>query len=608
MDEELIQEYLRRFDIAFSLIENQYTRSTWYIELTEEYLREHQQAFADKMLKSQNANNELLSAGALIFYGYRLGAVQLKGKNECYTRQGGYKDNAIWYYNLDEVLNEETEENNPDAGASNIIEWIINPGSNTDVADAVIGKMIIPMVKNLCRITPPGKRTECTIVMPPISKDIEIQDWSALFNGLKVNDLQIKIVDYGHLLNLDDGERRYIFQYQTDGYRQYVIVSAYEIIRGHITCLGCMAFDVEDFDHQYELQTIKPINLSINNRAERYNKKVKRELTFDWEFLNCKYPVSGGLNSFLGNHGTTFGRELYKLTGIKTDSNDDSIEIMKLFKNNEALQAIEIISRLLKESNLYNIPLGDLVYVANILERDRMFKTVSIGTNKNYKLGTYKQFAASIDLNRVHEIPANYSSITWRIKDKRISISPYFSLDVNKHSEKQIIESVVNHFEHCTTDTVADELLYLYKNGEDPSAFFAAKVFLYLSQMGTVEIESRNEFISSIENVDSIEYKEIDKSQIKATNIKKAVVQRKSIFKQPSKEAKAANILRTSIDEINLTVRSYNCLKRAGISTVGDLVNKTSLELKKIRNLGVSNQTEIINKLHDLGLKLADGK
>ena len=162
---------------------------------------------------------------------------------------------------------------------------------------------------------------------------------------------------------------------------------------------------------------------------------------------------------------------------------------------------------------------------------------------------------------------------------------------------------------HITSvHTVADELLYLYKNGEDPSAFFAVKVFLYLSQMETVEIESRNEFISSIENVDSIEYQEIDKSQIKATNIKKTVVQRKSIFKQPSKESKTENILRTSIDEINLTVRSYNCLKRAGINTVGDLVKKTSLELKKIRNLGVSNQTEIINRLHDLGLKLADGK
>ena len=87
------------------------------------------------MLSAEPENQDVHSSGALIFYGYRLGAVKLKGKNECFTRQGVYMDNAIWNYNLDEILDEETEDGNPDAGASHIIEWIINPGSNIDVAE-----------------------------------------------------------------------------------------------------------------------------------------------------------------------------------------------------------------------------------------------------------------------------------------------------------------------------------------------------------------------------------------------------------------------------------------------------------------------------------------
>lgn len=233
MDEELIQKYLRRFDQAFSLLKIEGERKKCVIELNENYLRKKQKEFADRMLQNGSDDPDVFSSGALIFYGYRLGAVRLKGKNECFTRQGGYMDNAIWNYNLNEILDEETEDDNPDAGASNIIEWITNPGSNTDVAEAVIDKMIVPMVKNLCKITPPGKRTECTVVMPSISKDIEILDWSALFAGVKAKELKINIVNYGQLLRLDEDERQYILQYQTDGFREYIVVAAYEIIRGH---------------------------------------------------------------------------------------------------------------------------------------------------------------------------------------------------------------------------------------------------------------------------------------------------------------------------------------------------------------------------------------
>ncbi len=61
-------------------------------------------------------------------------------------------------------------------------------------------------------------------------------------------------------------------------------------------------------------------------------------------------------------------------------------------------------------------------------------------------------------------------------------------------------------------------------------------------------------------------------------------------------------ILETTIEELDLTVRSYNCLKRAGINTVEDLTNKTPEEMMKVRNLGKKSLEEVINKLNVMEL------
>ena len=56
------------------------------------------------------------------------------------------------------------------------------------------------------------------------------------------------------------------------------------------------------------------------------------------------------------------------------------------------------------------------------------------------------------------------------------------------------------------------------------------------------------------------------------------------------------------IEELELSVRSYNCLKRAGISTVGELCNKTQDEMMKVRNLGRKSLDEVVEKLSEMGL------
>ncbi len=64
-------------------------------------------------------------------------------------------------------------------------------------------------------------------------------------------------------------------------------------------------------------------------------------------------------------------------------------------------------------------------------------------------------------------------------------------------------------------------------------------------------------------------------------------------------------VLDMNIDELELSVRSYNCLKRAGINTVGELCSKTSEDMMKVRNLGRKSLEEVLAKLSELGLSLA---
>ena len=66
-------------------------------------------------------------------------------------------------------------------------------------------------------------------------------------------------------------------------------------------------------------------------------------------------------------------------------------------------------------------------------------------------------------------------------------------------------------------------------------------------------------------------------------------------------------VLEMSIDELELSVRSYNCLKRAGINTVEELTNKTSEDMMKVRNLGRKSLEEVLAKLKELGLELSQG-
>lgn len=71
-------------------------------------------------------------------------------------------------------------------------------------------------------------------------------------------------------------------------------------------------------------------------------------------------------------------------------------------------------------------------------------------------------------------------------------------------------------------------------------------------------------------------------------------------------EEEKDKILEMTIEELDLSVRSYNCLKRAGINSVEELTQKTEEDMIKVRNLGKKSLEEVIHKLHELGLSLKE--
>ena len=81
------------------------------------------------------------------------------------------------------------------------------------------------------------------------------------------------------------------------------------------------------------------------------------------------------------------------------------------------------------------------------------------------------------------------------------------------------------------------------------------------------------------------------------------IAEKTNIMIEPEKNNISKN-LDVTIDELELSVRSYNCLKRAGINTVKDLTSKTEDEMIKVRNLGRKSLDEVIEKLNSMGLDL----
>ena len=75
---------------------------------------------------------------------------------------------------------------------------------------------------------------------------------------------------------------------------------------------------------------------------------------------------------------------------------------------------------------------------------------------------------------------------------------------------------------------------------------------------------------------------------------------------EEEEESSIEDLLSTSIEELDLSLRSFNCLKRSDINTVGDIISKGVEELSKIKNFGRKSFEEVESKIHELGLEFSD--
>ncbi len=86
------------------------------------------------------------------------------------------------------------------------------------------------------------------------------------------------------------------------------------------------------------------------------------------------------------------------------------------------------------------------------------------------------------------------------------------------------------------------------------------------------------------------------------TNLSETVANASTVVE---KESSTNKVLQMTIEELDLSVRSFNCLKRANINTVEDLISKTGEDMMKVRNMGKKSLDEVQKKLEMMGLSLA---
>lgn len=606
----------KKFNGYFSLKKpSKYTVD--FIELDKSALEKVQQSYADMLLRIHNDDKEE-SFGFIVFYGYRLGALRIKGENECYSKQIGYKDETILPYDLSDILDKADFNENMDVAASDAIEWLINPEDSTEYAEDVFRKMTVPVINSMCKSIPTGRQPKCTIVLPPFSATINQVDWSEIFSKVRMGNLKINLTNYSYLYRPEEGERKYIFQHQTDGKREYVILSAYEEKAGKIICCGSLAFDAFDLSKQYKLQEVTPLSFHKEPKKEKMLPKKAQDENRTWKYCECKYPINIGFNSFLSSHEASFDLVTYVLAQRIEEMRSEELAIKELFGLNESVPVSSVCARLLKEKNLYNIALGDMVYVANILEQSSNFQSTMLGTKHKYALGMDKNFAADVDISTFCNLPSNYSTFEWKLRESYKQTVDYFELDGDKHSERQIIESIVNHYRPCTTAMVAEDLLYSTGNKDVPNALYTAKVFMVMSKMDSLVIDSHLEEINDFESVDHMRYQEI-KVEVKKEN-KKTQNEFTTLavrFKETEPQNKKNNVSVSgsvpvegdswkyiTIQDASFNVRTYNCLKRAGYKTLGEISEKTEKDLYKVRNLGKRGVEEIKRKLNFYGCKI----
>ncbi len=255
--------------------------------------------------------------------------------------------------------------------------------------------------------------------------------------------------------------------------------------------------------------------------------------------------------------------EFSPIPGVKEDVSDIIMNIKKLAIKNNSSSDEPKTAYIVSDGREGVITAGDIQVDSDIeiLNPDLVIATLNGGSDCNLEMRltiTKGRGYVSADKNKTPDTP--------------IGVLPIDSIYTPIERVNMLVENTrigqVTDYDKLTLDVYTNGTL-----GPDDAISLAAKVLS----------EHLSMFIDLSESAKSVEV----------------------MVEQEENEKE--KVLEMSIDELELSVRSYNCLKRAGIDTVEALCSKTSEDMMKVRNLGRKSLEEVLAKLNELGLHLSTG-
>ncbi len=217
-------------------------------------------------------------------------------------------------------------------------------------------------------------------------------------------------------------------------------------------------------------------------------------------------------------------------------------------------------------------------------------KTVTIDVNgqANVTAGDIKQDADIEILNPEHHIATVSEGTRFYMELTFDHGRGYVSQEKNKQNNPSVIGLIYTDSIYTPVYNVS----YTVENTRVGSSTDFDKLTLDVLTNGTISAKEAVSLGAKILNEHLNLFVDLSDEAKKA----EIMVEREETIKE--------KVLEMTIEELDMSVRSFNCLKRAGIDTVEDLTNRTEEDMIKVRNLGKKSLEEVIQKLHSLGLDL----
>ena len=632
MDAEIVKEYIRRFNKKYRLVQPFSVNNIEYIEVTPAGI----DLFSKKCSKNVSTELSKLSAntpGAFLFFENCLMVAQKKGKRlEYLTKQMGMRDVSQLPISVDNLL-DGVASTNESTRIGNFISWTVKPSENTEISAKVFKRFLSKGIRFYCeRIS--DDETECIAYMPPFSPKISFPNWEKLLKEINPEiPVNLYLKDIGSLIEHPIGKTHYLVLHspaiqtedeQDDSTLEYYIVSAYRTeLNGTSHCLGCIAFDVDACDEIYEMQTFPDTVIRMKEIKSSPKKEVTPEThsVTKLPHIASYFQLDDSLYSFLDSVTDSFIRKTYRLGDFSGSSDEFLQKMRQKYEGNRELEISDLCVEMTGINDLCQISLGDAAYLAKKTYLETEQKVfVETGLSMHNSKNAYFGGCSIIqdDFSSAFELPANFTEATWKVK-RNIHAIEYGIIkrkNIAKFTLDQVIEAVIAHNDNCTASDVALDLIYFYgvSNDMEPSALFTAKVFFHLAKMETVQFKAPgNQALGGAVYVENIgqEIKPVPIKRTTAHKEKTSFAKREANFERfgwykpaPSGSNRSHGTVR--IEELGLSVRSYNCLKRAGIRTTDDLTAKSLQDLMRVRNLGRKSREEVIQKLKEAGFSIKD--